>query len=716
MKRVFQILLLLALAFELKAQTADSLLQVAETTENDSVRIDAYLTLMQYYLNRDLLKSVDYASQALDLARQTGSIRQENRALTLLAAARYYQGNYDEALLNWQAAVELLIRRESEEPDSFARMDLMQERAQLLNNLGVVYKTLGEYEKAIEYYQENLKIQEQLGNLKLMAQSKANIANVYYAFELDYDKYLDYYQQSLDHMKEYLADNPDDQQGKQFLAQVYLNIGIAYKEIEQDDLALENFNLALDLYTELDNMVGIANTQNNMGLLYLAGGSYQEALEASLNALSVYREIGQRKEEAGALKDIGQIYYEWKRYSEALDYFNQSLDIFRELNLKKEMYDVYKYISDVYRDIGDYRQALENYELYNMLKDSSLREDNLQAISELETKYETERVERENELLNTKNQLQEAGLKRQRIILFSVMGISVIILGFGFVTYRQYQAKKRANILLEEQNIEIKQQRDQIFQQKQEITDSIQYASRIQDAILPSPTMLNKLQEHFILFRPRDIVSGDYYWMTMKDNMTVVAAADCTGHGVPGAFMSMLGISFMNEIVNKSDTTQANEILNQLRDNVVKSLGQTGQEGEAQDGMDLALCVIDMKGKKIQYSGAYNPLVLIRNNELTEYKPDKMPIGIHKDKKDSFTNQIIDIEIGDALYMFSDGYVDQFGGPKQKKFMSKNFKDLLLEINAKPMEEQKAILDKNLEEWMGHVDQIDDILVMGLRI
>ena len=190
---------------------------------------------------------------------------------------------------------------------------------------------------------------------------------------------------------------------------------------------------------------------------------------------------------------------------------------------------------------------------------------------------------------------------------------------------------------------------------------------------------------------------GDYYWMTLKDEMTVVAAADCTGHGVPGAFMSMLGISFMNEIVNKEATTQANEILNQLRSHVISSLGQTGEEGEAQDGMDLALCVIDTAGMKIQYSGAYNPLYLIRNEKLVEFKPDKMPIG-------------------DALYMFSDGYVDQFGGMKQKKFMTKNFKELLIRIHKKSMEEQKEILDNTILDWMGGVEQIDDILVMGLRI
>ena len=510
MKKGFQILILLTLVVSVSGQTnPDSLKLALENEKNDSLRLDALYSLSAYYVQRDLSQSVDYGEQALSLARETGSIVMENQALEIIAIGRYYQGNYEEALNNWLTSIELLVKRESQEQDSLVRMKLMGQRAQLLNNAGAANKNLGQYDKAIEFYQENLQIQERLGNLYSMAQSKANIANVYFAFELDYDKVLEYYNESLNDLNKHLMRNPDDQQGKQLLAGIYLNIGIAYKEIENDDMAIENFQRALDMFTELDNKAGIANALNSIGLVYLAAGSYQEALDASMNALKVYQEIGQRKEEAGALKNIGHIYYEWKRYSEALEYMNQSLVLSRELDLKREMFDVYKDMSNVYRDIGDYRQALQNYELYNVLKDSSIREENLQAISELETKYNTEKVERENLELNFTNQLQEAGLKRQRIILFSVIGIALIILGFGFITYRQYRAKKKANILLKEQNIEIKQQRDQIFQQKQEITDSIQYARRIQEAILPREAMLSKLQDHFILFKPRDIVSGD---------------------------------------------------------------------------------------------------------------------------------------------------------------------------------------------------------------
>ncbi len=717
MRKLLFILMLCLLIPSVHSQTlVDSLQNLVESTEIDSVRVEALMELTEIFLRRNLQQSVEYGEQAVEVAMKTKSLRLQSWALTTLGAAHYYSGNYNQALEKWMDCVEVIKMQELQAVDSTKKEGLTDQRATLLNNIGVVYKTMGKYDKAIEYYQENLKIQEAGQNLLKMAWARTNIANVYFAFEIDFGLALEYYRVSLDLFLTYNEKSLGETQGIMGLAQTYMNMGIVYKELDSIDMALDNFTRALQYFENLEDRAGIAATQRNLGSLYMEEGNCQEALEAVQESLDYYREIGQRKEEAEDLKNLGKIHYHMKSFSQALDYMNQSLEISRELDLKREMFDVYRDKSNVFRDMGNFRLALENYELYTILKDSSIREENLNQISELETKYQTDRVKGENVLLNTQNQLQEAQVKRQRIFLISVIGISMIILVFGFVVYRLYKEKKKANILLEKQNIVIKEKRDQIFQQKQEITDSIQYASRIQNAILTPDAMLNKLQDHFILFKPRDIVSGDYYWMTQKDNKTIVAAADCTGHGVPGAFMSMLGISFMNEIVNKSDTTQANEILNQLRDYVITSLGQTGEAGEAQDGMDLALCVIDTNAMKIQFSGAYNPLYIIRNNELLEYKSDKMPIGIYREKSDPFNNQEIDVETGDALYMFSDGYVDQFGGAKQKKFMTKNFKELLLRINKKSMVEQKNILDNTIQEWMGEVEQIDDILVLGLRI
>ena len=260
-------------------------------------------------------------------------------------------------------------------------------------------------------------------------------------------------------------------------------------------------------------------------------------------------------------------------------------------------------------------------------------------------------------------------------------------------------------------------QRDTISKQKDQILDSIHYAERIQSAILPPLKLLESyLADHFVLFKPRDIVSGDYYWAREKDQKLLVAVADCTGHGVPGGFLSMLGISSMNEIVNRSNTLDPGKILEQLREVVIASMHQTGSRDEAQDGIEIALCILDLKKKVMVYSGANRPLYLVRDGAVQHYKPDRMPIGIYEQEPLAFTNHSIKLKKGDSIYLFSDGYVDQLGGPKRKTFRAINFRKLLLDIQDQPMERQKAILLENMARWQGEVEQIDDVLVMGFSI
>jgi serine phosphatase RsbU (regulator of sigma subunit) len=270
---------------------------------------------------------------------------------------------------------------------------------------------------------------------------------------------------------------------------------------------------------------------------------------------------------------------------------------------------------------------------------------------------------------------------------------------------------------IETQRDEIMGQRDEIISQKDEITDSINYASRIQKAVLPLQDHFDKaFSDHFILYKPRDIVSGDFYWIAEDEDKLYFTAADCTGHGVPGAFMSMLGVSSLNEIFgNENINLTASKILNLLREKIKFSLHQTGKEGENKDGMDMAMCIYHKKKSMIEYAGAYNPLYLFRNGELQVHKADRMPIGIYHVEKESFTNHEIKIQKGDVIYIFSDGYVDQFGGPGQTKFKAANFKKLLLEINEKPMKEQQQILDERFAKWKGDLDQIDDVILIGIR-
>jgi len=283
------------------------------------------------------------------------------------------------------------------------------------------------------------------------------------------------------------------------------------------------------------------------------------------------------------------------------------------------------------------------------------------------------------------------------------------------------EAVSKQNVQILETNEELTVLNEAVNKQKNEILDSITYAKKIQAAMLPPEQYFHEiLNDVFILFKPRDIVSGDFFWIKHVNQYVIMAAADCTGHGVPGAFMSLLGISFLNEIVQRREITQANQVLNELRKQIKNSLRQHGQAEESKDGIDMAVCVIDEKNKTLQYSGANNPLYLIRDKngapELTEFKADLMPVGYYPGRFKTFTNKDIQLQYGDVFYLFSDGFSDQKGGKGDKKFLSKNFKKLLLEIHQEPMREQKNILNKTITDWMGNTSQIDDILVIGVRV
>ena len=337
----------------------------------------------------------------------------------------------------------------------------------------------------------------------------------------------------------------------------------------------------------------------------------------------------------------------------------------------------------------------------------------------------------EQHILDQKKKInkQLAKIEQQQLILYLSIVFILLLAGLGYFIYRSYKIKKQANIaleqkniLIEKQNVEItvqrdhaRDQRDRIAVQKKEIMDSIIYARRIQKAILPNIEIIQEsLQHFFILFKPRDIVSGDFYWESRVEDEIIIIAADCTGHGVPGAFMSMLGVTFLNEIVNSKKITQPATILNLLRDKIISSLNQK-YDNPLRDGMDISVINYNFASKQVSFAGANNPLFMIHNGELIELKADKMPIALY-DKMVSFSNAQTELQEGDCLYIFSDGYVDQFGGPKDKKFMKKRFKQLLLDNYLRPMEEQKEILDKAYEDWRGESEQVDDVLVIGLKV
>lgn len=327
-----------------------------------------------------------------------------------------------------------------------------------------------------------------------------------------------------------------------------------------------------------------------------------------------------------------------------------------------------------------------------------------------------------------KIRVQLATLEKQKLILYFVLLALLLVSFLGYYIYRGYRIKKEANIKLEEKNRTIslqkdeieKQrdlaaaQRDQIAYQKKHITDSIMYAKRIQTALIPSLELFSDKLEHFVLYKPLAIVSGDFYWVSTQGNLQIIISADCTGHGVPGAFMSMLGVTMLNEIVNGKHIVMPDQIIDHLRQGIIKSLKQVAEEDSVKDGMDISVCVVDFDKNILWYSGANNPLYLVRGGELVHYRADKMPVAIHY-KMDPFTLHRIELQKGDTFYIFSDGYSDQFGGPRQKKFMSMQLKETLVGLTGKPMLEQGERLNEIFENWKGESPQVDDVILIGVR-
>jgi serine phosphatase RsbU (regulator of sigma subunit) len=307
-------------------------------------------------------------------------------------------------------------------------------------------------------------------------------------------------------------------------------------------------------------------------------------------------------------------------------------------------------------------------------------------------------------------------LKKTSLIADGALHERVIVTGKNEFT----DLAEQFNLMVEK----LEASQNELKKKNKDITDSIQYARRIQSAILPHEEVIKYLlPKHFIFYKPRNIVSGDFYWLTHKRGEIIIVVADCTGHGVPGAFMSMLGSTLLNDVLNSIETLKSNLILNELRDQVILRLRQTGQESETKDGMDISLCLLNKDNMKLQFAGAYNPLYMIRNGKLTEIKADKMPIGISPKAGKPFTNHEIKVRKDDTFYLFSDGIIDQFGGDQGKKYLSTRFQQLLLRIQDKIMFDQKQILEHELNDWMGMTgmyphkyEQIDDIIVMGIRI
>lgn len=723
----------------------DSLINVLENQQEIEKANTLNEIALHFLRKNNIEESKQYSNEALKFAIDNENKLEEAKALNFLGIIERKNGNNEEALKKFKSTIQ--IAEDIDEKKLLSRS---------LNNVGLTYFGMGKYDEAINYYSQALQIKEEIGDIRGKGISLNNIGNVYSAND-QYEESIDYYHQALKVFEEIgfkngvasclnnigliynkwyqqhsnnlqLSENAVSYFNKAInifeelnnpfeIANAKANIGNTY-DLQRDTLkAIKYYKQSLQIRNEINDLSGVVKSSINLGSIYIKKADYTKAVEYFQKALHINEDLNNPYDATLILNRLGAIAYNYKDYKKAINYFNLSNEIALEINYRDLIRTNYELLAYTFDSMNNIDQSYKYYKLFIQIKDTLFSEESHQQLAELQTKYETEKKEQQIELQNAEIAKNQAELKQQNAIIYSLFGGLFLVVVIVFVVYNSYKNKKRANKLLEEKNTHISNQRDQILKQKEEITSSIKYAERIQRAILPKDEVINEiLPDNFILFKPRDIVSGDYYWSTKKNNKIVIAAADCTGHGVPGAFMSMLGVSFLNEIVNKKNVLSAGEILSDLRNHVKDTLGQTGKAGEAKDGMDIALCVIDYENLKMQYAGAYNPLYYFRGGEFFEVKADKMPIGIHVKEKDTFTNHLLDIEKGDTYYIFSDGFVDQFGGEKGGKYKAKPFKTLLSELSKLPMKEQKERLEVEFDQWKGRHEQVDDVTIIGLKI
>ena len=700
MRKPFFLFILILLTFALRAKVKDSLTLVTnlKNATTDFQKMKANVDLGIYYLPKSANTSLTYVRKIKELATKIKSEEGFGDAFYLEGEANFLLSNFADAKSNFTEA--LLHYNKDKQPIG---------TGEAYEGLGkVAYKT-EDYEAALAHFVEALHIFEKNNYRDGLAGLYINLA-LLYEDSGNQLQALEYYKKALK-----IAEETNDVVSE---ASCYTNIGTVYTEQKKYDLAIQSLEKSLELKRSVGNKKGEGTSLNNLGATYYEMNNIDKALEYFQKAYNIYISIDDKKSSFPACNNIGSIYYDKKDYTKSEVYYKNAYALANQLNSLPKKILCLENLSFLYRDMGNTKEATEYSILCWQLKDTLYSHEEAEINAEMQTKFASEMKQQENELLN----LQVKSESFVKMIFIAIAGLLLIL---AFFIFRGLKQKQKINIALEGKNKIIEEQKQTVEKQKhiveeqnKDITDSIRYAERIQSAILPPEKMwFSLLPESFVFYKPKDILSGDFYWIEEKGDLIFVAAADCTGHGVPGALISIVNYNLLNKAVLEKDLNDPADILNYVNNQLIVALHQTYQESSVKDGMDISLCVINKKTLELKYAGANNPLYLIMNKELTQLNADKFPVGAFIEEKiQTFGSQTVQLRNGDLIYLFSDGYADQFGGDNGKKFKYKQFKEILSQNQDQPMKEQLQILSNTLQNWQGKLEQVDDVLVIGIRV
>ena len=615
-------------------------------------------------------------------------------ALMSIAYVKSNSGYANDAIKLYQET--LVIQTELDDKDGIAT---------ILNNLANIYDDKGDIPKALELYQNSMEIRVDIGDLSGIASTLNNLAYLYTKLE-EYDMAIENFTESLE-MSKKLEDD-------RYISLAWNNLGYVYQK-QGDLVKSEKYHKkSLSLRTKIDDLKGIAMSNNMLGMVAKDNFEYNKALDFFKVSLKIYSDNNSLKGVGTSLSNMGETYILKGNYAEADKCIQKSLDIATELGYPLDIQIAAEMLTEINKQKGDWKKAIEMHELYILMKDSLKNIENNKLIIKQNLQKEYEKMTLADSLLTAEGkkvtdaeiETHKAQIDQEQTKRYALYGGLAIVILFGVLMFNRFLVSQKKNSLIQEQK--------EIVQKKnKEILDSINYAKRIQSAILPASNTINQhLKDNFILYKPKDIVAGDFYWLEIKNGKTLFAVADCTGHGVPGAMISVVCNNGLNRSVREHGLTDPGKILDKTREIVIQEFSKSGEE-EMADGMDISLCSIE--GNKMQWAGANNPLWIIRKGELLETLPNRQPIGNYPFSKPFLTHEIT-LEKEDRLYLFSDGFPDQFGGVKGKKYKVKNLKKLLISISHNPMNEQQRILNSVFEEWRADFEQIDDICILGLKI
>lgn len=709
MNRVF-LLFFIIMQFRVFSQTHElnSLLIVLKSAKEDTLKVKTLQAIANIKNDEQkYTEALAYNIPARDLAEKLKFKRGIARAYRSIAYSYDWMaytttGDYSQVEPNYLKA--LGVYKELHDTNQMAGIMLQ---------LGYSLDYQADYSSANNYYFQSLRYYESLNDsnrvarlLFLLGQSNK--------FQNNYPKAFEYLFRSVASAKQ-LKDKAQE-------AESYLIIGNTHMLSNNLDSALFYLDKALEMRLKIDEIKNdLGEIYYNMSKVYFKKHDYKQALVLANKAFDYSDLQEDTYQQAELYGHIGDCYAMMNDNNTAIDNYLKSIKISRISGSKNITNQQYLNLSKVYEKTGKVELAFDYYKKHIALKDSVFndRKSKESERAELQYVFDKQQLTQKAEQEKADAIAAEKLNQQKRVTNIFIAGF-ILIIFFSFFLYRSYSQKKKILVIVNSQNIELEEQKERVHLQKvlleeknKEMTDSINYAKRIQNSVLLEPAAFEgKFKEAFLLFKPKDIVSGDFYWLAEYDDFIFYATVDCTGHGVPGGFMSMLGNSFLNQIIVDKKITEPGEILDVLRVKIILAL----QQKDAKDGMDMVLCRLNKKSNELVYAAANNPLWLMRNNELIEYPADKQPVGLSEGKTLQYRQHVIPLLEGDRIYTFTDGYADQFGGKNGKKFKKTAFKELIKSISQKSMSEQKKIVNETIETWRAGHEQVDDITVIGVRV